>query len=149
MKIGLDLGNTIVDRSNNNVPFEYAFETIKWFKDEVFDDVFIVSRVNSEQRERSLKWLSDHCFYDLTGVPESNVYYCFDRRDKAVFVKGLGISVFIDDRIDVLTAMSDDVIKILYSNDENSIKLANNYGIYVCKNWKEVGYLILISPRKL
>ena len=71
--LGIDLGNVIVGkRQEGSKPFDVppidgAFEVISKLV-KLFDDTYIVSRVNSEQRERALVWLETHDFYNKTGI---------------------------------------------------------------------------------
>lgn len=119
MRIGIDLGRTIVDRDNGNTPFADCFPVTKLIIEKFgADNVFIVSRVNSEQKESAIKWLNLWNFYHNTGLKPDNVYFCFERRDKAIFSKGLKLNVFIDDRLDCLAPMPDNVQKLLFRSKD-------------------------------
>jgi hypothetical protein len=67
--------------------------------------VFLVSKCGPKVERRSLLWLEHHDFYGATGVPRENVRFCRDRAHKAPIARKLGVSLFVDDRIDVLVAM--------------------------------------------
>ncbi len=149
--IAFDLGGVF---SNKHLPppyiiensFEVAAKLVK-----KFDDVYIVSRVNSEQRERALKWFVTTDFFNQTGIKESNVYFCFDRRDKALFVKALNINVFIDDRPDVLMEMKENEKKILFNPSEKDYKdyrdVIFDQNMIVVKNWLEVEKVLLYDKQ--
>lgn len=141
--LGIDLGRTIVSRDNNHAPFENCFEVISKLVKK-FDKVYIVSRVNTEQRERAINWLADNDFYLRTGVWEHDVYFCFDRRDKAIFAAGLSVNTFIDDRPDVLAPMKN-VRKILFNPWENDlVRYAEQIkDMVIVKNWKEVEKILI------
>lgn len=66
---------------------------------------WIVSKCGPKTQERTLRWLEHHDFYRRTGVPEGNVRFCRQRPDKAVHCRELGITHFVDDRIDVHQAL--------------------------------------------
>jgi hypothetical protein len=145
MSIGYDLGRTIKGptKEHYNSPFEGAFDTIRALSKK-FKNSYVISRVNSEQRERALAWIEKENFCELTGIPHENIYFCFDRRDKALFVKGLNIRYFIDDRPNVLSAMDDFVIKLLFNPYEGDLikykkEMDNMKYLRIVKNWKEVG----------
>lgn len=143
--LGIDLGRTIKGptKDDYNKPFPDAFEVISQLTKK-FNNIYVVSRVNSDQRERAIKWLEDEKFYDLTGIKRENIYYCFDRRDKGIFQKGLDIDYFIDDRPSCLYGMETHVIKFLFNpwpddliKYEAEIKEIKN--LIIVNNWKEIG----------
>ncbi len=148
IKIGIDLGRTIVDRENNNKPFPRCFDIILGLSRTYGpDNLFIVSRVNSEQKERAGKWLIDNNFYEQTEFLPQNVYFCFERRDKAIFAKGLGLSIFIDDRPGCLIPMDEDMDKILFNPYKPDVEkfereIKENH-LNIKSNWSEIReYLI-------
>lgn len=144
LNCGVDLGRTIVSRDEKFRPFPNCFEVLKEMVLK-FNEVYIVSRVNSEQKLSAEKWLEDNNFYNLTGFKRENVYFCFERADKAIFVKGLDISIFIDDRPDVLVPMRD-ALKLLYNPSKNDLL---NFSEVISKdmkivnNWSEVRAALL------
>lgn len=152
MNVGIDLGRTIVDSDSTRIgshfaekqPFPHAFEIIKKLVN-ICDNVYIVSKVNSEQKAAAEKWFTDVDFYNATGIKPENVYFCFERRDKAFFVKGLNINVFIDDRPEVLSYMDKYVRKILFNpykpDVEKYKKQIDEHKMYFVSNWKEIGDL--------
>lgn len=145
MNIGYDLGRTIKgptkEQYNDEMPG--AFDVISKLTKK-FNKSYIVPRVNSEQRERAINWLNNKNFYNITGIPENNIYYCFDRRDKALFIKALDIRVFIDDRPTVLSPMGDDVLKILFNPwagdlEKYKDEIMSMKNLVIVNNWKQIG----------
>lgn len=135
--LGIDLGN-VVFRKGEVVPD--AFETIQKLVPQ-FTNVYIVSRVNFDQKERSLAALKITRFFEFTGIPPENLYYCFERRDKAVFQRGLNIRFFIDDRYDCLAPMENWVTKILFNPDATDLqKFQDNqpFNMGLVRDWREV-----------
>ncbi len=142
MRIGVDLGYTIKGvrsdgHSNRIAPdsFRVISELVKRG-----DNVFIISRVTSEQKERAEQWLSDTNFFNQTGVNPQNVYFCFDRRDKALFVKALDIGIMIDDRAEVMAHLSPLVVKFLI-NPETDDYDRHSQRLWNCKlvaDWLEI-----------
>jgi len=66
MNLGIDLGRTIISREDGSFPpFPDAFEVIRELIGQ-FDQTYTLTRFNKD-----------------------NLYFCFDRRDKAVFAKGI------------------------------------------------------------
>jgi hypothetical protein len=147
--LGIDLGWTIVGNRDTGDRYELAhnaFEVIKAIKP-YFNDVYIISKVNSEQKERSLKWIKDVDFFNSTGISPNNLYYCFERRDKAIFVRGLGITHFIDDKAEVLSHLDKDVAKVLFNPNEDDLTKYKNklFNTWVTKDWLEIANLLDIG----
>jgi hypothetical protein len=147
MNIGIDLGFTIkgVRREGNRdkiAPdsFRVIAELVKRG-----DTVFIISKVTSEQKVRAEKWLNDVDFYNQTGVKPENVYFCFERRDKCLFVKALNINVMIDDRAEVMAHISPLVVKFLISPEadeyEKHIRQLGNCKLVL--DWSQIGQALL------
>lgn len=143
LNIGIDLGRTIKGPTAEKYsePFENAFEVIS--KLTKIYNVYIVSRVNSEQRDRGIKWLEEKDFYNVTGVKKENVYFCFDRRDKAVFAAGLKLDYFIDDRPGCLIPMEKRIIKILFNPSQFDLEkykedLKEVKNLLYINNWLEI-----------
>ena len=132
MNIGIDLGWTIKGVRADNDKHKTAPNSFRIIRALVNrgDTVFIISKVTSEQKERAEQWLSDTDFFNQTGVNPQNVYFCFDRRDKALFVKALDIQIMIDDRAEVMAHLSPLVVKFLINPetddyDKHSRRLFN------------------------
>ena len=66
---------------------------------------WIISKCGDRVRERTLAWLDHHDFYARTGLPRGNVRFCYERAEKAVHCRELGITHMIDDRLDVHRAI--------------------------------------------
>lgn len=65
--------------------------------------VWLVSKCGTRVQGRSLAWLAHWRFHETTGVPTGNVHFCKLRHEKRGICDALGITHFIDDRVDVLT----------------------------------------------
>ena len=144
--IGIDLGGTIFSKTNEDTKEQEIYIFPNSFKIlskivEKFDNVYIISRVNSQQRERSLAWLNSSEFFKKTGISPNNLFYCFDRRDKAIFGKALELTHFIDDRPEVLIHLNENIFKILFApklknfDDSNLFNLTN---YKVVNSWMEI-----------
>ena len=70
-----------------------------------FGQVWLVSKCGDQVRRNSLQWLDHHDFAARTGIPRENVRFCRKRPDKAVHCADLGITHFVDDKIDVHQAL--------------------------------------------
>lgn len=146
MTIGIDLGNTVTSKL---LPFPHiidgAFPVIKKLVNK-FDETYIISRVNDQQRLRALKWIEETNFCAETGIKKENIYFCFERRDKAHFAKSLNINVFIDDRLDVLRYMEYYVLKIAFNSKDYQFLpelKPPNLNLVFCENWLDVEKVLL------
>jgi hypothetical protein len=50
-----------------------------------------------------MKWLERHHFFGSTGIPSNRVLFCRERHEKATICRQLGLTHFIDDRLEVLS----------------------------------------------
>ncbi len=141
-KIGIDVGWTIKgvksEKNGDKVAPDCLRIISSWVNRK--DDVFIISKVNSFQKTDVELWLKKTNFFEITGVPYDNLYFCFERRDKSLFVKALEIGVMIDDRPEVMAYLDYNVIKLLLSPDEKDMKkykekLSNTK---IVNNWLEI-----------
>jgi len=115
--LGVDIGGVIIDRVSEDdasrtmrpggyagaATIDGALEAIGPLVCQRFHDrVWLISRCD-EPRERVLaEWLERQNFFDSTGVPRHQVRFCRERREKAIICKELGVTHFIDDRLEVL-----------------------------------------------
>jgi hypothetical protein len=64
--------------------------------------VHLVSKAGPKVAANTRAWLIHHGFSGHTGIPVSNLHFVRERRDKAPVCQRLGITHFVDDRLDVL-----------------------------------------------
>lgn len=113
-KLGVDIGGVIIDRvgRTNDTSFQgrdfiktpevpFAAETLKrlvYF----FDVIYLVSRCGPETELRTKLWLQHNDFFKKTGIKAEHVFFCRERYQKAEIATKLGLTHFIDDRLEVL-----------------------------------------------
>lgn len=124
--LGVDIGGVIIDRVNDGTDTLFfsenylkttavpgVFEALKELVEKRFgDNVFLVSKCGRRVREKTLHWLDHHRFYDLTGIEREHVRFCRERHEKASICEKLGITHFIDDRLEVLSGLT--MVSALY-----------------------------------
>jgi hypothetical protein len=64
--------------------------------------VHLVSKAGPKVATNTRDWLAHHEFFARTGIAAGNVHFVRERRDKAPVCERLGITHFVDDRLDVL-----------------------------------------------
>jgi len=69
--------------------------------------VWLVSKCGERIQRHTEQWLAHHRFFERTGVPAGNQRFCLRRVDKAAHARELGLTHFVDDRLDVLEALRD------------------------------------------
>lgn len=72
----------------------------------LFGDTWLVSKCGPRVQRRSREWLLHHRFFERTGIPPEQVRFCLRRPDKAVHCADLGITHFVDDKPDVIAAIT-------------------------------------------
>lgn len=67
--------------------------------------VWLVSKCGPRTQERTLRWLLGRDFYRRTGIDPGHVRFCRERVQKRDHCEELGITHFVDDRIEVHAAI--------------------------------------------
>lgn len=120
-RLGIDIGGVITKKRNDAASkgeiWTSAYESPGAFVAinrlvEIFgaENVFLVSRLTlgGPMQRKTKHWLHNMDFYGRTGVIEDNLRFCskVDGPDgKGVIAEELGLSHFIDDKIDVLDSV--------------------------------------------
>jgi hypothetical protein len=160
MKLGIDVGGVIIDRINDKTDTSFfghnylattacpdAFECIRKLTREHFgiENVYLVSKAREKTEKRTKEWLVHHKFYDITGIKPENVYVCRDRDGKAPICKDLGITYFIDDRLEVLGYLTTVENLYLFQGRSKEIEKHKEHLERVVKvdNWRDVTSKIL------
>jgi hypothetical protein len=64
--------------------------------------VWLVSKAGPRIERLTRRWLEHHDFFERTGLRRDRVRFCRQRADKREHALSLGLTHFIDDRVDVL-----------------------------------------------
>lgn len=141
--LGIDFGETIESRNLNGEKVENprAMEVIarcvKHCK-----KVYIVSKVNDEQKQGLLKWVADNDFLQRTGLTMDNVFFCAERYEKGPIVYRQRIKYFIDDRPEVMAFMPRLVYKVLFRPIMTDVKKWRQEQVLIVNSWTEIENLI-------
>jgi hypothetical protein len=82
-------------------PNEGAFRVLRELAFGANGNVWLVSKAGPRIQGLTRQWLLHWRVFETTGLPEVNVRFCLERRDKAQHARELRLSHFIDDRVDV------------------------------------------------
>jgi len=119
LKLGIDIGRVImapvvggksdtsfltggIEQAMQTPPSPNAIESIIKLINLFNGNVWLVSKAGVNTQNKTLLWLDHREIYQETGLSRDNVRFCRKRHEKAGHCKELGITHFIDDRIDVL-----------------------------------------------
>jgi hypothetical protein len=121
-RLGIDIGRVIIDGSSGTGDTSFfsgdttamlrtpavpgAFEAITRLVPLFDGQAWLVSKCGPRVQRRSLEWLRHHRFFELTGIAEGNVRFCLQRPEKAIHCADLGITHFVDDKPDVIAAVT-------------------------------------------
>lgn len=135
--LGVDIGNVIINHrvvdKNDKILYkdcyssipavEGVFEALHTLTTERFkDNVFLVSKCTSWAQKRILSWLRDNNFYKRTGIKPEKVFFCREGSEKKKICGSLGITHFIDNRLEVLSHLIDQVSTLyLFQPDEAEV----------------------------
>jgi len=117
--LGVDIGNVIINNRLNdlkkldekgyaNLPvMEGSFEGLKILNDHFNGEVYLISKCTEWAEAQILAWLHAHDFFSKTKIDEKHIYFVRERHEKDAVCRKLGITHFIDDRLEVLSHMID------------------------------------------
>lgn len=120
MKLGIDIGRVLIapdaagtkgdtsfiggslQDALNTPPYEGMFDVVPRLVELFEGQVWLVSKAGPRVQEKTRLWLMHHHFFERTGIMPSRLRFCLERPQKADHCRALGITHFIDDRMDVL-----------------------------------------------
>ncbi|MEV1328808.1 hypothetical protein AB0J20_04430 [Micromonospora costi] len=113
-RLGVDIGGVIIEPSDDDADTSFfgdhylrtpavvgAFDALATLCAEL-DEVHLVSKCGEDTERRTREWLAHHDFHTRTGVPADRVHFCRTRPAKAPIARRLGLTHFVDDRLEVL-----------------------------------------------
>lgn len=163
-RIGIDIGNVIIggdtDKTNSLMFTDRFLETqfisgaletiqglVRYYGQ---DNVFLVSKCGEAMQAKTREFLNHHDFYARTGVNPNNLQFCLCRDGKAPICEKLEITVFIDDRLEVLSYMGSHVKKLVLfrprpkemGRNQHVIRRFGNR-LKIFNSWEEIADLLL------
>ena len=153
--LGVDVGGVLVDRiraDGSDTSFfsdrfletpavAGAFDALARLGRERFgQQICIVSKCGPRTEEKTRLWLAQHKLLDALGLDAKALHFCRERRDKAPICKRLGVTHFIDDRMDVLVHLTSVPHRFLFGPQESGL---NTEGVVRVKTWADVAAMLL------
>ena len=102
--------------------------------------ICIVSKCGPRTEEKPRLWLAHHKLLDALGLDAKALHFCREHRDKAPICKGLGVTHFIDDRVDVLVQLTSVPHRFLFGPQKPGL---NAEGVVRVKTWADVAAMLL------
>lgn len=115
--LGIDIGRVIIAPSDGRGDTSFlngdeamamqtpqnegAFEAIARLTEAFEGRVWVVSKCGPRIAARSRRWLAHHDFHRRTGVGADRLRFCRKRHEKRGHCEELGVTHFVDDRLDV------------------------------------------------
>lgn len=104
-------------------PMPGAFEGLATLVGEAFGEhVHLVSKCGERVERRTRLWLAHHDFYARTGIRAGNVHFCRTRAAKAPIAAALGLTHFVDDRLEVLSYLDTVPNRYLFRPREHEVR---------------------------
>jgi len=164
VRLGIDIGGVIISKSGDDgedtsffgknylqtPPEPQVLESIATLVQHYGQqNVFLVSKCGENFQKKTLEWLKFIGFFEKTQMPMVNVRFCAERPQKAIICKELGITHFVDDRLDVLKHLIPlDTIENLYLYKPEDLK-KQGYYLYFCPfitkvhSWESLTHILL------
>ncbi len=110
--LGIDIGGVISDKLTDGRvtdaslasarPIEGSLESIaRLVANFGPEDVFLVSKCGWRMQRRTKLWLRAIHFHSLTRIPVDHAWFCLERREKSDICRELGVTHFVDDRLEI------------------------------------------------
>jgi len=135
--LGIDIGMVLIGERNLAVnvddpgfPAAYlareevdgAIEAVVRLARERFGGhVCVVSKRSRQTRPLAVRWLIDRHFFTRVGIGIDDVHFCETREGKAPICKALGVTHFVDNRLEVLSHLSTVPNRYLINAEEEEV----------------------------
>jgi hypothetical protein len=152
--LGVDVGGVIIDRINDGTDTSFFTKNYlnttavpgavavlaRLVRERFGDNVFIVSKCGARTEAKTLHWLHHNGFFKQTGISPDHVRFCRTREGKAPICQGLGITHFIDDRLEVLSHLASVPHKYLFQGIQKEVARFEQHLAYVyqVETWTEI-----------
>lgn len=145
--LGLDIGNVISEMDTDTRHQSLLQHEIPGAATGVrelyrrFDgQVALVSKYGVVTQVRTREWLERSAFYQRTGIQPNHVFFCKERKDKAVICEYLGVTHFVDDRLEVLSYLKSVPKRFLFRPTEREVSRYKEYLSLVVRvdSWEEL-----------
>ena len=134
--LGVDIGGVIIQPADDDAdtsffgdhylrtpPMPGAFDGLAALVARRFGTaVHLVSKCGALTEARTRDWLAHHDFYARTGVPKDHLHFCRTRAGKAPIAAELGLTHFVDDKLEVLSHLTTVPHRFLFRPAETEVR---------------------------
>lgn len=135
--LGVDIGGVIInhrlsdpndktlheERYSTIPACEGVFDALNKLNDYFKGEVYLISKCSEWAEKKILEWLKDNDFYSKTGINPEHIAFVRERHEKDAVCQRLGITHFIDDRLEVLSHMVESTPNLfLFQPNEDEVK---------------------------
>ena len=134
-RFGIDIGRVIIGPSIGGIadttflgsrledalhtpPAPESLDVIQGLVARSSGNAWLVSKCGANVQRKTEAWLRHRGFFEHTGMPSDHVRFCLERRQKAIHARELGLTVFIDDRLDVLRHLRGIVPRLVWFGED-------------------------------
>lgn len=146
--IGVDIGNVIskidTDEGGRKSYLQHqikgAFDGVRTLHQIFEGQICLISKCGVITQVRTREWLAKSLFFETTGVNPNYVFFCEERKQKGLICDYLGVTHFIDDRLEVLGYLKTVPNKFLFSPSEREIakNVEHLKDVMRVENWEEL-----------
>ena len=157
--LGIDVGGVIIDRVNDDTDTSFfgdnylnttdvpgAIEAIGRLVARRFGQKsYVVSKCGARIEQRTRQWMAHRGFYDLTGIAPERFHFCRRRQDKAGICRELGITHFVDDRLEGLGCLTTVPHRYLFRPNPDEVRKFSRHLplVRTVYDWSEIGRELL------
>jgi hypothetical protein len=153
----VDVGGVLIDRVHDRTDTSFfgaryletpevsgAFAALAHLARLVNGRVYLVSKCGPSTEQRTREWLAHRRFTDVTGIPEDHALFCRERRDKAPICSQLGVTHFVDDRLEVLGYLVEVPYRLLFDPSPVEVEAHRRHlpGVQVVHSWRDAARFI-------
>ena len=159
--LGVDIGGVIIDRVNDGTdtsffgdnylattPTPGVFDALARLASEKFGDhAYVVSKCGQRTQDKSLEWLAHHRFSERTGISLERVRFCRERSGKAPIAEELGLTHFVDDKLEVLSYLTTVPHLYLYRPQAKEVQRYRRHlhHVHQMQEWRTIADSILLA----
>lgn len=151
--LGVDIGGVIIRRSygDDDTSFHvnfletpevpHAIESIYGITNSIFgQNVYLVSKCGPKVEALTREWLNSRDFFQRSSIPSSNIRFCRKRDEKAHICESLGITHFVDDRLEVLSYLNSvENLYLFQPQKDEVLRFAQHLDrVHVVSSWIEL-----------
>lgn len=156
--LGVDIGGVIIDRQNDSTDTSFfgpnfllttavpdVMVQLRKLVEGGFE-VHLVSKCGTNVELKTRQWLQDQRFFERTGIHPARLHFCRTRPEKGPICRDLGVTHFVDDRLDVLDCLDSVGEVILFQpNDQDAQRHRAGHRARRFDRWEEVARALMGS----